>query len=191
MGLPADTYRQLTAMANAADRSNRPTTLLAVPALAVIAGLIVLFISWSGYAQKRETLEAMEYQTTRLARLVGQYESLRAAQVDETRQYPPIPDFELKVIEAYDDAGIPFERPPSVRSPSSRNLPTTDGISRTTIKAVSSNEPLENILQWVHNVIHHPDLEGRAFVYAITLTPIPGSERWSGNIDFAIYETRN
>ena len=96
MGLPADTYRQLTAMANAADRGNRPTTLLAVPALAVIAGLIVLFVSWSGYAQKRDTLGAMEYQTQRLARLVGQYESIRAAQVNETRQYPPIPDFELK-----------------------------------------------------------------------------------------------
>lgn len=191
MGLPADTYRQLTAMANAADRGNRPTTLLAIPALAVIAGLIVLFVSWSGYAQKRETLEAMTYQTQRLARLVGQYEAIQAAQVDYSQSYPPITDFELKVIEAYDDAGVPFDRTPSVRSPTSRNLPTTDGIARTTIKAVASNEALENILQWVHNVIHHPELEGRAFVYSITLTPIPGSDRWSGNIDFAIYETRN
>ena len=41
MPLPSDTYRQLTAMANASDRSNRPTTLLVIPGVAVVVAIVV------------------------------------------------------------------------------------------------------------------------------------------------------
>jgi len=190
MPVKPDTYRQLTAMANASDRANRPRTLLLIPALALLAGLIFLAVSYSSFGDARRRVEAEAFQAQRLARLVGTYESLQRQRVDLSDVYPPV-ELELKVLEAYDDAGIPFDREPRIQAERQQLLPATrSNVVRTTVKAIASNESLENILRWTHNVVHHPDLEGRAFVYAITLTPLPMSEAWSATIDFAIYETR-
>ena len=190
MAVPPDTYRQLTAMANASDRANRPRALLLIPALALVAGLIVLAVSYSSFGDARERVEAEAFQAQRLARLVGVYESLQRQRVDLSEVYPPV-EFELRILEAYDDAGIPFDREPRIQAERQQLLPATrSNVVRTTVKGVASNESLENILQWIHNVVHHPDLEGRAFIYSITLTPLPTSEAWSATIDFAIYETR-
>ena len=191
MPLPSDTYRQLTAMANASDRSNRPTTLLVIPGVAVVVALVVLIVSYRGYASQTRAVESEEFTATRIASLVGQYQALQSKQVDMSEVYPPIAEFELKLLDAYQRAGIPFNTDPRINPPQSQQLPATQtNIVRTTSKCVASNEKLENILQWMHNVVNTPDLKGRVFVYSLALTPLPNNDTWSATIDFAIYETR-
>jgi len=191
MPLPADTYRQLTAMANASDRNNRPASLLFIPAFAVAVGLIVLLVSYRGFNKQRASLESQEYATQRIARLVTEYESLLTKQVDFSEIFPPLPAFENHVIAAHEDAGIEFKKPPTVLPARTKNVLTMKAdIARTIVKGTVSNEKLEHILQWIHNVVNDPALNNRVYIDFLTLTPLPSEDTWSATIEFVIYETK-
>ncbi len=191
MAIKPETYRQLTAMANAADRGNRPTSFLIVAAIALLAGIVVLIATYNAFGGQRHVLDIQENKTRNIADLVAQLEALDTQKADLSQVYPPVPEFELKIIDAYDNAGIPFSKPPTIGQAKSLKLVAIGSdLYRTVVKGSANSEKLEDTLQWIYNVVHHPDLKGRVFLDSLALTPVANSDNWSAQIDFTIYETR-
>ena len=190
----AEVETQLTAMANATDRANRPTG-LAVIGL-VLLGLALLFAIWSGgrFLTARKRLDGVMTARRDVQAILTQIAAQRQASPDLDALFPEKPFIADHI---YDTAlivwGLDKNNPEDkarlpakvgTREPA-RPLTTNPLIGKTQVDVRIDAQPLEKILQLLNAVQEHEFLGG-VFVASINLTPI--TVGWNATLRFAAYE---
>lgn len=181
---------QLSAMAAATDRANRPHSLLVIPLLLVVAATIVLLWSASRVSAAKAAVITQKSNLSRIEQLVDAIKSETQATVDLEKLFPRQAYFSSNVTESWRDRGVNFSQPPAVSDPvSSRILSGPHGVvSRSEVTCSLTSEPLEEILKWIDNVLRHPSLQGQVWVSHLQLSP--SGRGWRATIRFALYEAR-
>ncbi len=186
----SDLDRQLAAMAGSVDRANRPGSLLAFPLLLVAAALLVVFWSFSRLSSARAEARAEIRNLDRIEQLVDAIDAESNSAIDFEALYPRKPYFATDIIASWRDAGIPFSMPPLVSDPiEAVVLSGANGtIRRQEVQCSVTSEPLDQILQWIDNVLRRPNLKGQVWVSSLQIRPAgPG---WGASIRFGAYDYR-
>jgi hypothetical protein len=190
-GRDAQLEMQLAGAANAAERANRPRTLVIVAGL--IAGGALLFtslIAWQIGSRRTQLASALATQAA-VERYAEQARELREtspnladlfpvdlAMADKIQQiarevWRGEPNVATVQTVRYSSAGIRLNDVPVRNANVSSTVRLTD---------------LERVLRFMETVEEAPELEG-TFVSSLRLTPAPGGQDgWSGSIDFRRYE---
>ncbi|HBS28030.1 MAG TPA: hypothetical protein DEB06_00945 [Phycisphaerales bacterium] len=188
--MPARSAQQeaaLAAMAGAADRANRPVSLLLVPLALLLAS--ILYLAWAGLEVRSEsrTLRVRRAQGAQVVALSDQIRALRRAAVDVNTLYPPQPFFVSQLEETAKNPALGFARPPIIEQKREFTESQDPFIKRSEIGATIQMENLATILRWIDAALNEPNLKGRIFLSQIRLQPI--SNGWGGNVRFSVYES--
>lgn len=185
-----DVDMQLSAFAAAADRANRPTSLLAFPLLLAVIATVVLLWSFSQFSAARAIAGAEAENQVRIDSLVSAIEAESQAALDFEKLYPPNPYVSSEINASWRESGVNFSTPPIVSDPvRSVALAGPAGtIHRLVVSCSVTSEPLEEILQWIDNVLRNPTLQGHVWVSHLQLSP--SGNGWRANIRFALYQFR-
>lgn len=185
MILSAQIEQQLTTMAAAVDRANKPTSLLLVPMLLVVASLGFVLWGWREMSSQRALVSARVREVDEITKLVGQIQNERGKSVDIASLYIRLPFMGSQVSEAWTGTGITFREPPIVGSTSTNPILSNPVLLRSEVQVTTNNEPLENILKGVDATLRHEVLGPQAFVSLAQLTPAGGG--WRSTIRFSAY----
>lgn len=186
---PAQTEAQLAALAAAADRANRPTSLLTIPFVLLI--VTVLFSVWAyrGLATQRSIVQARQVQMVKVAQFVERIKGQQKQNIDLAAIYPPAPFLGSQVgDETWKTQGRGFREPPTISQVSSTRVDNNSSIYRSDVTVTVNNEELSNIFTATDATLNHEFLKGRAFVSQANLTPT--GTGWRAVLRFSVYEKK-
>lgn len=189
MAKAAQSEMQLNAMAAAVDRANRPTSLLTIPAVLLVAALLYSVWSYRGLAAERSVLRARQSQVARIDSLIRDIETEKKKGIDLEKTYPASPYFGSYVDDTWKkNPSAAFREPPTVSQVSQGRVDTTSPLTRSEVTVTVTNEPLESILRAIEGTLSHEFLKGQVFVSQATLTP--AGTGWRAIVKFSLYEKR-
>jgi hypothetical protein len=189
MAKPAQTEMQLSAMASAVDRANRPTSLLTVPALVLVAAFLFCMWSYRGLAAERSALRAKQSELARIDAVIRDIETEKKKGIDLEKAYPPAPYFGSYVEDVWKkDLAGQFKEPPTVGQVTQGRVDTTSPLTRSEMTVTVANEPLEAILKAIEGTLNREFLKGQVFLSQVQLTPT--GTGWRAVARFSLYEKR-
>lgn len=189
MSIPPTIEMELASMAAAADRANRPVSLLSIPLLLVVASLLFAAFAYRGLAVQRSLVVHRQAQAARVYELVRQIELEQKKTVDLDRLYPPAPFFGSQVADdVWKKPDFAFREPPNVGSLISTRADALSQVYRSDVTVTVANEPLEKIFRATDAVLNHPHLDGRPFISQVMLTPT--GTGWRATVRFSVYEKK-
>lgn len=186
---PAQIEAQLAALASAADRANRPASLLTIPV--VLLMVAVLYSAWSyrGLASERSTAIARQNQFASVTRLVAEIKGHQQKSVDLAAIYPPFPFLGSQVgDETWKSPERGFREPPVVSNPTSGRVDNNSSIHRDDVTVTVNNEEIEKIFSATDATLNKEFLKGSAFVSQANLTPT--GTGWRATVRFSVYVTK-
>ncbi|MBL8744779.1 MAG: hypothetical protein JNK58_00325 [Phycisphaerae bacterium] len=186
---PAQIEAQLTALASAADRANRPASMLTFPAVLLVVALLYSAWSFRGLASSRSMATAMQNQGARVAGLIAEIKGRQKESIDLASIYPPAPFLGSQVgDETWKSPERGFREPPTVSQPTSARVDNASLISRSDVTVTVNNEEIEAIFRAADATLNHPYLKDRAFVSQAQLTPL--GTGWRATFRFSVYEKK-
>lgn len=181
----AQVEQQLSAMAAAVDRANRPLSLLSIPILLVMVSAVFALWSWRGVDRERGLVRARLNEAQMISQRVSEIKAERAKAIDIESLYPPMPYVGSQVDEAWKKNVQGFRETPNVGSPTTSDIISNPRIARTDVDVVLNNEPLPLVLQGIEATLNHEFLKGSAAVSQVQLTP--AGNGWRSAIRFTAY----
>lgn len=185
-GAPIDA--QLNALAASVERANRPRSLLVIPAALLVAGAVFALWALRDLRAQGGALAAERRSVERVAGLVGEIQTLKAADIDSAALYPTVAFIRSEVENAWREPGLPFREPPSISSPRQSTAVQVPLIIRTDVVCTVNNEALDTILKWIDNVLRRGELAGRIFLTQVQFTP--SGAGWRATLQFSLYERK-
>lgn len=185
---PAQTEAQLASLAAAADRANKPTSLLTIPVVLLI--VTVLFGVWAyrGLAAQRSIVQARQAQAVKVAHFVEQIKGQQKQSIDMAAIYPPSPFLGSYVDDTWEAQARSFRETPTVSQVSSTRVDNNSSIYRSDVTVTVNNEELSTIFKAADATLNHEFLKGRAFVSQANLTPT--GTGWRAVLRFSLYEKK-
>lgn len=187
MLLSSQLEQQLSAMAAGVDRANRPTSLLMIPLLLVIAAVVFLAWSWRDMATQRNLVALRVREVEEINKTVSAIQAEKTKAIDIAGLYPAAPFFGSQVEQAWKQTNIPFREPPIIGNNTPAPILTNPPINRSEIQVTSNSEPLENIMRGVDETLKHEFLRDRAFISMAQLTP--AGNGWRSMIRVTLYHS--
>lgn len=190
MTVAPKTLAQLAAAANAADRANRPTHLVALGSLVLVAGIIYALLSLNALRTSRSAVESAAYQAALIDRNIDMYNNLEVEEQSLADVYPRNAYIDSAIAQAADPYRDEFSRDPQIPSvPERRAVPGLSGVDRYTLRCSLNNDPIELTTRWITDALKEPEhLANRIFVARIALTPV--NPQWRTQVSFAWYVAR-
>lgn len=185
MILSSQLEQQLSAMAASVDRANRPTSLLMIPLLMVIAAVMYLGWAWRDMAAQRNLVSVRVREVEQINDTVAQIQAEKSKAIDIAALYPAAYYFGSQVDEAWKLTNIPFREPPVIGNNTPTPILTNPPINRSEVQVTINSEPLENILRGVDETLRHEFLKDRAFISMAQLTP--AGNGWRSTIRVSVY----
>lgn len=187
---PAQLESQLAAFASAADRANRPTSMLTIPALLMVAALLYMFWAYRGLSAERGIAVAKQGQSSQIMTLVSQIKAEKAKEVDLTKKYQAAPFLGSQVgDETWKLPERGLREAPTVSQISSAKIDNTSPILRSDVTVTVNNEDIGAILGAVDATLNHEQLKQlNVFVSQANLTP--SGTGWRATLRFSVYEMR-
>lgn len=186
---PAQIEAQLAALASAADRANRPASLLTIPIVLLL--IAVLYGAWAfrGLAAERSVAIVRQSQGVRIGALVAEIKSHQKQSIDLATIYPPAPFLGSQVgDETWKSPDRGFHESPTISQPSSARVDNNSQISRSDVTVTVNNEDVGAVFKAVDATLNHPFLKDRAFVSQAQLTPL--GTGWRATFRFSVYEKK-
>lgn len=180
---PAGSEPYIVAMANQADRANRPTKYFVVAAILILASLVYLLTGINAFLEGNGRLERLSAEQNTTKRLLADIERLNNRNPDLLRLYPPgeilIPNYlRQAATNAFQDNPETDTEPRYFRvgDVTTEPLETTRGrLNNNTIR-VSIGEvqqlPIEDILLFIDTALES-DPSGLMFLSGLSLRAVP------------------
>jgi hypothetical protein len=187
MTTPPRTYAQLAAVANAADRANRPTHLVAVAGIALVTAILFSLVSFRSLADARAASARAATEADTIEQHIATYQSLQTEDASLATYYPPNPYMDSTI----EDVAKPYEdefknRNTVAASPRRINVPGIPGLDRYELECTIDNDPLQLSMRWITDALAEPEnLAGRVFISKVSLTPI--NPYWRTHFTLAWY----
>ncbi len=186
---PDQTESQLAALAAAADRANRPTSLLTIPILLVIVGILYAAWAYRALTQQRSIVLARQSQVRDVARLVNEIKRHKTKAVNFETLYPGAPFMGSQIgTDTWNSPTAGFREPPMVSQVTSNRVDPTSPLYRSDVTATVQNEDLAAIFKAVDATITNDHLKGRVFISQAQLTPT--GTGWRATFRFSLYEKK-
>lgn len=187
----------LVAMANQADRSNRPAIFIVIAAALLVATLAYLVASFISYQGASERLRIARAQTVNAMTTLQEIQRLRALAPSEddfpstTLHVSRLRNVAAEVWDLDEDSAqidqiISLPASPERRAIiGGRRDALAGDFSRSMIPVTINGQPLDKILQFAEQALAHERLQV-AFVSRLRLAPAPRG--WNAVIEFRQYE---
>ncbi len=185
----AQVEAQLSAMAAAADRTNRPASLLNIPLLLVLGALLLAAWEFRDMQAQRAMLRREQERVQKVTLLTEQIAAERKKELNVQTLYPPAPFFGSQVDEIWKSQGITFRESPSVGAVTKADVFVGSPVVRSEVACSVSSEPVESVVAWIQSIQEHEYLKGRVFVSQILLTPLPTG--WRAAFRVGLYEPKS
>lgn len=179
---------QLTAAANAADRSNRPRMLVVAPAILLIGAVILTLILFQRFSFAKSVLSTRLAERERVQKLIDYARDLEAANPEPAMLFPVNEFMEVNIVDVarrYWGEGGPVHVGP-------KQKPRTFGLNRVVDRAdvdisLTAATSIDDLFPFIHEVLTREELEG-VFLSKIDLRPIGAGGGWMGSLRFSLYE---
>ncbi|MEM1422508.1 MAG: hypothetical protein AAGH64_00745 [Planctomycetota bacterium] len=189
------TEAQLSMMAGAADRANRPRMLVIVSLLLVIASVVVVLALAVGFTGKRDLLRQRLTERAGVQTYIDRARALDSGEsTDFAEIFPDFPGIGDEIERLADSVTGPQPRDKiTVSAPQYKSITQLLGggdpnLREVNVRCTFSNAKTGDLLEWMQAVEESPLLPG-VFVTAITMEPRePG--RWTGSVQFRRYVYR-
>lgn len=181
--------RSVAALANQADRANRPTTLVVIAGVILLAALIYLVIGLQTSIGARESLRAASNTQYNTARQLSEIEKAKTTGPDleiysgSAALMPTALNKIASEVWGETSGGRTFIRIDA--SPDKKPLNENPSLLRSTVNCTISNQPIEQILEFL-KATDTDERMAKAFVSRLRLTPTP--QGWNAEIEFRRYE---
>lgn len=189
---PASVEAQLRAMANGTDRANRPMGLLVLGCVVALGFGLYALAAFRGWSASSSLLQMARSDAATVERLIGEHAAEKARTPDLARVFPKVPTFGSQIERAArpiwqvpDGQPIPGVTVGQPRDEQLFSDAVKKVLSRKSVDATVSDQPLEKIMQWLAAVEGDTFL-GPTFVSSVTLNP--AGQGWQGTIRFTTYE---
>lgn len=182
---PAQLEMALSAAAAAADRANRPASLLTFPAVILAAACLFALWSYSRLARERTLLIAAQSQTVKIEDTIQRIKNASAADATSTALYPPAPFFGSQIEEVWKNPSIGFSETPQISQVASNRVDTNSSLMRNDVSATVNNEPIDKVFAAVDGTFEHQHLKDRVFITQLLLTPT--GTGWRATTRFSLY----
>lgn len=180
---PAGSEPYIVAMANQADRANRPTKYLVIALVLIFASIVYMLFGVQAYAEGNGRLERLSRDQRSAERLLEDIERLNNRNPDLLRLYPPgemrMPNYLREAAEKAFKNNPDTETTPdffSVGDVTSEPLETTRGLLNNNTIRVSIGQarqiPIEDILLFIQTALED-DPSGLMFLSDLHLRPTP------------------
>ncbi len=192
---PAGSEPYIVAMANQADRSNRPTRVLVFAAAVIFGAIVYALFGLSAFAEGNTRIRSQTTQQQEIDRLVTQIETLRNSNPDLATLYPPADLMPNPLRRARD---IAFGgNDPDKTQPEDLTVPevtqepteTTRGLLNTAKVQITArgarNFPIEDILLYIQTALEN-DPSNLMFLSEIAVRTTPQGWRLEG-LEFRRY----
>lgn len=192
---PAGSEPYIVAMANQADRSNRPTRVLVFAGVVIFGAIVYALFGLSAFAEGNARIRSQTTQQQEIDRLVTQIETLRNSNPDLATLYPPADLMPNPLRRARD---IAFGgNDPDKTQPEDLTVPevtqepteTTRGLLNTAKVQITArgakNFPIEDILLYIQTALEN-DPSGLMFLSEIAVRTTPQGWRLEG-LEFRRY----
>ncbi len=188
MRVPASVENQLRAQAAAADRANRPTMLVVVPALLLVGALLLTLVAGVRLVESKRTLERRLADRAQVERIVFEAEQLRRRTPDLDALYPPLPglgdEIEREARRVWPEGSRGTVRVGQV-NPRPWSVSSTGDLVQVSVDCTVSNVSFQDLTTWIRRVIDEPTRR-RVFVSKLSVEPTP--QGWTGTVQFRAYQ---
>lgn len=184
---------QLSAIAQAADRRNRPTIAIAIGVAFMLGALgYTIATLWNMNSQGSRLLAA-ERTGERVASRIADIQLERDSRPDYAAMFPEKTRYPVSVVDeanrVWPDRTWTFgqigqEKP-------TRGVQLIENLNRTGVRLAIRNEPLEPILELAERIVNGPEEQfGKSFIALLELRPVPSDDTWLTTIEIDRYEFR-
>lgn len=184
---------QLSAIAHAADRRNRPTLAIVI-AFALSLGALGYAVAnfWNMNSQGSRLLAA-ERTGERVAARIADIRFERDSRPDYAEMFPERTQYLVSVVDEADrvwpDRSWTFTQIGQEKN--SRSVPMIEHLDRAGIRLSMRNEPLEPVLALTESIVNGPEEQfGKSFIALLDLRPVPSDDTWLTTIEIDRYEYR-
>ncbi|MEQ8850846.1 MAG: hypothetical protein RIB32_03585 [Phycisphaerales bacterium] len=185
---------QLRAASSAADRANRPTPLILVPTLLLIAAAIFSLWSLRSFAGARSQLKSQAARSAEITGLLDTLAAVKAEEKDTGRQFQKAAYLLTDLDEGTpEEPGHAKRLGLNIRDVTDRRPPSPVRDEELVLRQVDcyiSGQPLDKIFEWMNACLNDENYKGRLFVYQVNLKPNRVSGWDAEPVTFGIYETR-
>jgi hypothetical protein len=185
------TDAQLVALADAADRANRPRMLVIVLALLAGAALVLVVAQSFRFLGARSLLEQRLTEARTVERFAERTRELRDREIDLASLFPDNPSMADQMQSLANEI---TEAPPGRRITVDvirRNRAVFQGdpsLQSATVRSTFQSVTTEQLFEWMERVQRLEGLDG-AFVTEFSINPVePG--RWRGQVEFRMFVYR-
>ena len=179
----------IVAMANAADRRNRPTAWVVVSVVLLIAGLIYGLSGWRTYTSGQQRLAVQYNQDGAANRLIRNITTRSESRPDLKERFGSgsfmANHVQRAATRVWNVVGDDLPQGVTIPgTPMERRLEGQSDLKQLNLECRLINQPLETIFQFIEEVLAAERLEN-AFVSRLVLQP--ATEGWTATIEFRQY----
>ncbi|GAB4553086.1 MAG: hypothetical protein Tsb0013_15530 [Phycisphaerales bacterium] len=194
MARDRQTEAQLSMMASAADRANRPRMIVVVCLLLAGAALILVLAMVFRFTSARSLLEQRLTEKAGVELYVQKTEQLPDQRVDFASMFPDNPSIGDQIAQIADSVTGPQPADKiNVGQPQYKGITLLLGggdprLQEVNVRCTFTQVRTEHLLEWMERVQNTPSLSG-TFVTSVEISPRdPG--RWTGSVQFRRYVYR-
>ena len=177
---------QLRALALAADRANKPTSLPLFAAILIAAALMFMLLSTVGLASRRAELASAQTYAQEIDGLLDSIKQRQTSSIDLAKLYPRQPYLQVNILELVATLGLEFQTSPTVSLPRENPIIPRAGIYQSTVTCRLQTEPLDQILAWIDGILRFEPHQGKVFISQISLAP--SGAGWQSTFEVSVYE---
>lgn len=184
---------QLSAVAQAADRRNRPTVVIVVAGLFMLAAIGYTAANFWNMKSQGARLHAAEQTGKRITDRIASIKQELARHPDYAAMFPAKTRYLVSLV---DEASKVWpERTWTIRDigseKPSRGVPRIENLNRLGFSVTIKDEPIDLVLEFAERLVNGPEeLFGKSFIATIDLQPEKTSSNWLSTVEIDRYEYR-
>lgn len=191
---PVTLETQLRAMANATDRANKPTGLLALGLVVALGFGLYALASWKSWSGARAAFVLAEANLATVDEKILEYHNMKAQTPDMGKLFPTLAsmgsDIEKSARRVWgvaENQPIPGVTVSQKREGTLYDPAVSKALKLLTVEATIADQPLDKIMAWLADVENSKFL-GPTFVSSLSLNP--ANAGWQGSVRFSTYERK-
>lgn len=184
---------QLSAIAHAADRRNRPTVAIVVAIVFMLGALGYAIANFWNMNSQGSRLLAAERTGERVAARIADIQLERNSRPDYAELFPEKTRYPVSVVDeanrVWPDRGWTFTQIGQEKP--SRGVALIENLNRAGVRLSLRNEPLAPIFELAERIVNGPEEQfGKSFISLVDLKPVLSDDTWLSTIEIDRYEFR-